>query len=179
MRNRAYLSLGSNIKPEENLKAAVQMLASLTKLVAISTVWETKPLGLLNQPKFLNAAAIIETRLTPEQLKREVLDQIEQKLGRVRQHDKNGPRPIDIDLMLFNRQIFQLGNHHIPNREIFERSFVAIPLAEIAPDYHHPETGQTLAEIAQSFEVKRDDMRLRQDVSQSLAQLIPVAISRP
>jgi 2-amino-4-hydroxy-6-hydroxymethyldihydropteridine diphosphokinase len=171
MPNTAYLSLGSNIEAENNLKAAISMLAALTKLVAVSSVWETKPLGLTNQPNFLNAAAIIETDLTAEQLKREVIDRIEQSLGRVRQTNKNAPRPIDVDLMLFNRQIFQLGHRHIPDPEIVERPFVAIPLAEIAPDYRHPETGQTLSEIAGGFDVKHDEMRLRQDVSQTLIQL--------
>jgi 2-amino-4-hydroxy-6-hydroxymethyldihydropteridine diphosphokinase len=171
MPNTAYLSLGSNIKPEENLRAAVRILAALTRLIAVSSVWETKPLGLRDQPNFLNAAAIVETDLAPEELKRQVLDRIEQSLGRVRQADKNAPRPIDIDLMLFNRQIFQLGHRRIPDPEIMERPFVAIPLAEIAPDYQHPLTGQTLSQIAGGFEEKNDEMHLRQDVSQILQQL--------
>jgi 2-amino-4-hydroxy-6-hydroxymethyldihydropteridine diphosphokinase len=172
MANVAYLSLGSNINPAENLRAAVEQLAAQTKLIAVSSVWETKPVGLADQPNFLNAAAIIETSLTAEQLKQEVIASIEQHLGRVRQADKNAPRPIDIDIMLFNRQIFQLGQHHIPNPEIIERPFVAIPLAEIAPNYQHPELGQTLAEIARAFEVAGEEMRLRQDVSQSLKQTV-------
>lgn len=169
--NTAYLSLGSNIKPEENLPAAIRLLAALTKLVAVSSVWETEPVGLRPQPNFLNAAAIVETDLAAEQLKREVLDRIEQSLGRVRQADKNAPRPIDIDLMLFNQQIFQLGQRRIPDPEIVERPFVAIPLAEIAPNYQHPLTGQTLSQIARGFEVKNGEMCLRQDVSQILQQL--------
>jgi 7,8-dihydro-6-hydroxymethylpterin-pyrophosphokinase len=119
----------------------------------------------------LNAAAIVETDLTAEELKRQVLEYIEQSLGRVRQADKNAPRPIDIDLMLFNQQIFQLGHRRIPNPEIMERPFVAIPLAEIAPDYQHPITGLTLSQIARGFEVKNGEMVCRQDVSQMLQQL--------
>jgi 2-amino-4-hydroxy-6-hydroxymethyldihydropteridine diphosphokinase len=171
MPNTAYLSLGSNIKPEENLAAAIRMLATLTRLIAVSSVWETEPLGRRDQPNFLNAAAIVETDLAPEELKRQVLDRIEQSLGRVRQADKNAPRPIDIDLMLFNQQVFQLGHRRIPDPEIGERPFVALPLAEIAPDYQHPLTGQTLSQIATGFEVKNGEMVLRQDVSQILQQL--------
>lgn len=171
MPNTAYLCLGSNIEPEDNLKVAIRMLATLTNLVAVSSVWETKPLGLTHQPNFLNAAAIVETDLSAAQLKQEVINRIEQSVGRVRQVDKNAPRPVDIDLMLFNRQIFQLGNRHIPDPEIVERPFVAITLAEIAPNYQHPETGQTLSEIARNFDVKPEEMRLRQDVSQTLTQL--------
>ena len=163
--NRAYLSLGSNIKPVENLKAAVEQLAILTDLKAVSSVWETNPVGLLNQPNFLNAAAIVDTELNAAQLKRTILISIEQRLGRVRQADKNAARTIDIDLMLFNQQIFRLGQRHIPDAEVIERAFVAIPLAEIAPDYYHPETGQTLRQIAQCFDVNPADMRLRSDIS--------------
>lgn len=162
--NIAYLSLGSNIEPVKNLRAALDLLAGQTRLMAVSSVWETAPVGLTEQPNFLNAAAVVETDLTAEQLKQNVLAAIEQQLGRVRQADKNAPRPIDLDIMLFNREIFQLGRRHIPDPEVVERAFVAIPLAEIAPDYVHPELGQTLAEIAQGFELDKAHMRLRPDV---------------
>lgn len=172
MTNTAYLSLGSNLEPAANLRAALELLATKTKLVAVFSVWETQPLGLTAQPNFLNAAAVVETDLTAAQLKQEVIAPIEQSLGRVRQADKNAPRPIDIDLMLFNRQIFNLGQRHIPDPEIVERAFVAIPLAEIAPDYEHPELNQTLAQIAGGLKSNEAGMNLRQDVSQVLQQLV-------
>jgi 2-amino-4-hydroxy-6-hydroxymethyldihydropteridine diphosphokinase len=169
MCNLAYLSLGSNINPEENLPAAVVMLAQLTRLVAVSSVWETEALGDKPQPPYLNAAVIIETDLTPTQLKGEVLTVIEDKLGRVRQANKFAPRPIDLDIMLFNREIIQLGHRHIPDPEIIERPFVTIPLAEVAPDYQHPELEQTLAEIARGLIIKEGEMRLHPQISQALA----------
>lgn len=161
--NTAYLSLGSNIEPVKNLRAALELLVAKTRLIAVSSVWETAPVGLTKQPNFLNAAVVVETPLTAAQLKQDVLAAIEQQLGRVRQADKNAPRPIDLDIVLFNREIFQLGRRHIPDPEIIERPFIAIPLAEIAPDYVHPELGRTLAEIAQSFELDNSSMRLRPD----------------
>jgi len=166
--NRVYLSLGSNIEPEKNMRAAVEMLATLARLRAVSSVWETPPLGLTDQPDYLNAAALAETDLTAPQFKRQVIRPIERALGRVRTAAKFGPRSIDIDIILFNRDIVQLDNHTIPNRELLERPFVGIPLAEIAPDYIHPETGQSLSEIAASFSVTEADMRLRVDVSLAL-----------
>lgn len=150
------------------MKAAVELLAQQTRLVAVSSVWESLPLGTTSQPNFLNAAAIVETDLNAEQLKQQVLSRIEQRLGRVRQLDKNGPRPMDIDIMFFNRQIFELGQRHIPDPEVLERPFVAIPLAEIAPDYRHPETGQSLSNIAQGFAASLAAMQPRPDVSQAL-----------
>lgn len=172
MQNVAYLSLGSNIEPEINIKSAVAMLAELTELVAVSSVWETRPVGMINQPNFLNAAAIVKTQLTASQLKQKVLNRIEKKLGRVRQANKNAPRPIDIDIMLFNRQILKLGSRHIPDTELLERPFVAIPLAEIAPDYIHPETDQRLSDIASSFKITKKDMSPRPEISRTLDRLI-------
>ena len=172
MLNTAYLSLGSNIEPETNIKSAVELLARHTKLLAVSSVWETKPVGFTKQANFLNAAAIVQTKLPAQQLKERALRKIEKLLGRVRQANKNAPRSIDIDIMLFNRQIFTMGHRHIPDPEILERPFVALPLAEIAPDYVHPETGQTLKEIAESFNVSNEDMFLREDVSRVLAHFV-------
>jgi 2-amino-4-hydroxy-6-hydroxymethyldihydropteridine diphosphokinase len=165
MYNTAYLSLGANIEPETNLVAAVRLLGQLTRLVAVSSVWETRPVGMVDQPNFLNAAVIVETRLTAAQLKQDVIARIEQSLGRARQADKNAPRSIDIDIIFFNDQIMELGQRHIPNPEVLERPFVAIPLAEIAPNYKHPETGQTLNDIVQHFDIGGQDMQLRPDVS--------------
>ncbi len=167
MPNVAYLSLGSNIEPEANLPAALRLLAQLTRLVAVSSVWETAPLGWAGQANFLNAAAAVETELTALALRQTVLEPIERRLGRVRQANKNGPRPIDLDIMLFNEDILELGQRHIPDPEIVERAFVAIPLAEIAPHYRHPELGQTLAEIAGRFETS--GMQPRPEVSRALA----------
>ncbi len=171
MRNKAYLSLGTNINPERNIKAAISMLSRMTEVVAISSVWETKPVGRVDQPLFLNAAMIVKTELDAQQLKEQVINPIEKKLGRVRQLDKNAPRTIDIDIMLFNQQIIQYGNRRIPHRELLYQAFVAIPMAEISPDYEHPETGQTLSEIAQSFKISPGDMRLRRGLSTNLAQI--------
>lgn len=170
MANLAYLSLGSNIDPEQNMVSAIRLLAAMTTLRAVSSVWETKPVGTTDQPNFLNAAALVETDMTAPEFKQHVLDPIEQTLGRVRGADKFGPRTIDIDLMLFNHDIFELGKHHIPNAEIVERPFVAIPLAEIDPDYQHPELGQTLSQIAARFDPATEEMRLRSEVSEAAAQ---------
>jgi 2-amino-4-hydroxy-6-hydroxymethyldihydropteridine diphosphokinase len=162
--NLVYLSLGSNIEPERNLAAAAQHLAQFGLVRAISTVWETAPIGSRDQPDFLNVAVLLETSLSAQALREQAIHSIEETLGRVRTKDKNAPRTIDIDIMLFNRDVLQVGRHHIPDREVLERPFVAISLAEIAPEYVHPETGQTLQEIAQRFDPEAAGMRRRDDV---------------
>lgn len=163
MKNRAYLSLGSNIEPVRNIKAALQLLAQQGTLLAVSTIWETEPLGFKEQANFLNGAAIIKTELSAPELKTQVLQQIEQALGRARGANKYAPRPIDLDIILFNDEVLEFEGYNIPSPEVLERSFVAIPLAEIDPDYVHPITGQTLQEIAISFEAEAKQMLKRDE----------------
>ena len=163
-RNLAYLSLGSNIEPEQNLPAAVIRLAQYGGVEAVSAVWESLPVGFSDQPNFLNAAMLLETKLSAPALHEEAIAAIELALGRVRTENKNAPRTIDIDIILFNRDIIQMKRRRIPDPELMERPFVAIPLAEISPDYVHPETGQTLRDIAQQFDTTSAGMHRRDDV---------------
>jgi 2-amino-4-hydroxy-6-hydroxymethyldihydropteridine diphosphokinase len=160
--NQAYLSLGSNIQPEKNLPEAVARLAQFGMVRAVSVVWETAPYGFTDQPNFLNAALLLDTPLAAKALLTEAIATIEDALGRVRKKNKNAPRTIDLDLVLFNREVLQLGWRHIPAPEVETRPFVAIPLAEIAPDYVHPESGQTLRQIA--GRMSQEGMQPRIDV---------------
>jgi 2-amino-4-hydroxy-6-hydroxymethyldihydropteridine diphosphokinase len=116
----------------------------------VSPVYETAPVGTANQPLFLNAAALIETHQTPRELKR-TLQMIEQALGRVRAADKNAPRTVDLDISLFGDQVLEVQDRHIPDPEILQFVHIARPLADLKPRHRHPETGQTLLEIAQSL----------------------------
>jgi 2-amino-4-hydroxy-6-hydroxymethyldihydropteridine diphosphokinase len=166
--NRACLSLGSNIAPESNLPAAVRRLAAFGRVLVVSTIWESPPAGCADQPDYLNAAVLLETALSAQELRETAIAAIEAALGRVRTENKNAPRPIDIDIMLFNHDILRLGHRRIPDPEVLERPFVAIPLAEIASDYVHPETGETLAAIAARFEPAKAGMRRRPDVVLSI-----------
>lgn len=166
--NQVFLSLGSNIEAELNLPAAVREIARYGRIVGISSVWETTPVGPDGQPDFLNAILWLETRLSAKELKEDVIAVIETHLGRVRSSDRFAPRPMDIDIMLFNSDCLQLGHRRIPDPEILERPFVAIPLAELAPDYLHPETGETLATIAARFDPAASGMRRRDDVTFTL-----------
>ncbi|RME49285.1 MAG: 2-amino-4-hydroxy-6-hydroxymethyldihydropteridine diphosphokinase [Caldilineae bacterium] len=170
--NLAYLSLGSNIRPLENVKHALRLLAQQTRLLAVSTFWETEPVGCAGQPNYLNGAVIVETPLSAAALKEKVLRPIERQLGRVRGEDKNAPRTMDIDLIFFNRDTFRLGRRTIPSPEVLERAFVAIPLAEIAPDYIHPLTGQSLRTIARRFTAELQTMQKRADGAALLAEAL-------
>jgi len=144
----AYLSLGSNLNKESNLRQAVRLLAAHGRLVAVSAVFETAPVGNPDDPAFFNAAVALETTLSPVELKQQVLAGIEQRLGRQRSADPNAPRTIDVDISLFDDAILDRGKRHIPDPEIVRFPHIAVPLADLTPDYRHPETGETLAQIA-------------------------------
>lgn len=164
--NRAYLSLGSNIDKERNIVRAVEMLAEAVDVVAVSSVYETAPVGDPDQESFLNAAVVVETDDSPEELKREVLTSIENRLGRHRTADKNAPRTIDIDIVLFNDEVLRVGDRMLPDPEVFTQAHLAVPLADVAPDYRHPVTGKTLSEVAAGLIgeggiVRRSDLSLK------------------
>ncbi|HEV8001967.1 MAG TPA: 2-amino-4-hydroxy-6-hydroxymethyldihydropteridine diphosphokinase [Planctomycetaceae bacterium] len=164
--NRAYLSLGSNIEPEQNLPAAVRALTAFGRVMAVSSVWESAPLG-SSGANFLNGAVLLETQLSPAEIYQQAIAAIERQLGRVRDPlNKNAPRTIDVDLSLFNRDVFEWAGHRVPDPDIVKRPFVAVPLAELDPDYVHPTEGRRLADIAASWTsnsglVGRPDVRLR------------------
>jgi 2-amino-4-hydroxy-6-hydroxymethyldihydropteridine diphosphokinase len=159
----AYLSLGSNVDKEHNLPAAVQLLAAHGRLRAVSAIYETAPVGNPDDPSFFNAAVVLETELQPAELKRQVLARIEQQLGRQRRADPNAPRTIDVDISLFNDVVIDLGKRHIPDPEILRYPHIAVPLADVAPDYRHPETGESLAQIAARVAAAAGQPLLRRD----------------
>lgn len=160
---RACIALGSNIQAEHYLPEAVRRLAARCRVLAVSPVYETAPVGKTDQPNFLNAAVLIETDLSAEALKTQVLQVIERDLGRVRTADKNAPRTIDLDIALFGESVLDVGARHIPDPDILRYAHLAVPLAALAPDLRHPETGQTLAEIARNLPAA--GLRVREDVN--------------
>jgi 2-amino-4-hydroxy-6-hydroxymethyldihydropteridine diphosphokinase len=150
--NRAYLALGSNIDPEHNLPAAVRLLGEHGEVQRVSRVWESPPVGFAEQPNFLNAAVLLLTDLSARDLRLKAIAGIERRLGRTRDPgNRNAPRTIDIDIALFNQDVLDIDHRHIPDPDLLERDFVAVPVAELAPDYVHPETKQTLSSIAGAF----------------------------
>ena len=152
--HRAWLSLGSNIEAEVNLPKAMHMLREVGRVEAVSSVWESESIG-FDGPNFLNACALFLTPLGPVEFKEQVIRPIEAKLGRVRSAEKNAPRPIDIDIELYDETPL--------NADFWEYAFVIVPLAELLPDFVHPARGEALARVAE--QVKRQVwMRKRVDV---------------
>ncbi|WP_339727862.1 2-amino-4-hydroxy-6-hydroxymethyldihydropteridine diphosphokinase [uncultured Gimesia sp.] len=162
--NQAYLALGSNIRPEYYLPQAVSLLGESGRVVGRSAVWQSEPVGDTNQADFLNAAVLLETELDAAELCLELIPQIERKLDRVRDpQNKNGPRTIDIDLVLFNCEQLQIEHRIIPDPEIPERVFLAVPLAELSPQYCVPGLGRDLAQIADTLRSVNGNQLIRRD----------------
>jgi 2-amino-4-hydroxy-6-hydroxymethyldihydropteridine diphosphokinase len=151
--NRIFVVLGSNINKEKNLPLAVRFLSKLCHVAAVSPVYETVPVGPSDQPNFFNAAVLVETEIGPIEFKEVVLSKIERRLQRQRTADKNAPRTIDADIVLFNDEVLDYGRpgsrqRHIPDPDLLEFAHVAVPVAQLAPNMPHPETGEPLATIA-------------------------------
>jgi 2-amino-4-hydroxy-6-hydroxymethyldihydropteridine diphosphokinase len=135
----AYIGIGSNIQPEANLPRALDLLCQEVRIERLSMVWETPPLGLKGQ-NFLNAVVCIRTQLSVTLLKSLLLRPIEIKLGRVRTANKYAPRTIDLDILVYECRLVDPA--------VWEQAFLAVPLAELIPDYTHPDTGEPLKQAA-------------------------------
>jgi 2-amino-4-hydroxy-6-hydroxymethyldihydropteridine diphosphokinase len=141
-----YLSLGSNMgERAENLNRAISLLAGLGKVSAVSAFYETEPVEFAAQPWFLNCAVALDTEKMPKQLLSGILD-LEQQMGR-RRAQKNGPRTIDIDILLFGNSIIETRGLVVPHPALHRRRFVLEPLVEIAPDVRHPVFKRTIREL--------------------------------
>lgn len=151
MGNAVYLSLGSNLGDSASmLTQALERLDRLpgTRVKRASRLYETEPVGELNQPAFLNIAAEIETVLSPLELLN-AAQRIERELGREK-GPRWGPRLIDIDLILWGETVMQDEDLTLPHPRFRTRAFVLAPLSEIAPDVRDPITGQTVRQLSQS-----------------------------
>ncbi len=152
--HNVFLGLGSNIAPDLNLVRGVIYLRQYVIVQQYSSVWETAPVPAVG-PNYLNAVVLIKTQLSPNLLRTIILHRIEAQLGRLRTSNKNAPRTIDIDILIYD--------DHLMDSKVWTHAFVAVPLAELIPDFTNSNTGETLRQIADRLS-KNSSVKLRPDI---------------
>jgi 2-amino-4-hydroxy-6-hydroxymethyldihydropteridine diphosphokinase len=149
---RAYVALGSNLGDrEQTLRAALAALRAegAVEVIAVSGLIETEPVGFVDQPRFLNGVAALETEL-PAAALLDLLLEVERRFGRVREGvPAQGPRTLDLDLLLYGEAEIDEPGLRIPHPRLHERAFVLGPLAELAPGLEIPGRGPVEALIAE------------------------------
>jgi 2-amino-4-hydroxy-6-hydroxymethyldihydropteridine diphosphokinase len=138
----AYVALGANLGSREStLRRAVELLgeADGVDVLAVSELRETEPVGVLDQPPFLNGAVAVETTRTPRELL-DLLLEIERSLGRVRE-ERWGPRTVDLDLLVYGDEVVDEPGLRVPHPSLHERRFALEPLAELDPELDVPGRG--------------------------------------
>ena len=146
----AYVGLGANVGDREGaLRAAVDRLRADPEIevLAVSTLRETAPVGLLDQPPFLNGAVALSTRLPPRELLERLLA-VERALGRERRGPRYGPRTIDLDLLLYDDERVDEPGLRVPHPRLHERAFALEPLHELNPRLEVPDRGSVAALLA-------------------------------
>jgi 2-amino-4-hydroxy-6-hydroxymethyldihydropteridine diphosphokinase len=147
---RVYVSIGSNIEREANIRAAVQALRECFGTLTLSSVYENRPIGFEGE-NFYNLVAAFDTDESPEAVTA-ILHDIERRLVRERGPSRFCSRTIDLDLLLYNDLIREQATLHLPRREIDEYACVLRPLAELAPEARHPRSGETFAALWARFD---------------------------
>jgi 2-amino-4-hydroxy-6-hydroxymethyldihydropteridine diphosphokinase len=145
----AYVGIGANLGPrEETLRRAVDLLARAdgVEVVGVSELRETDPVGVVDQPPFLNGAVSVETTLSPRALL-DLLLEVERSLGRVR-GERWGPRVVDLDLLVYGIEVLDEPGLHVPHPRLHERRFALEPLAEMNPELEIPGRGTVSALLA-------------------------------
>jgi 2-amino-4-hydroxy-6-hydroxymethyldihydropteridine diphosphokinase len=153
----AFIAVGSNINPAFNVREALRRLGQFEAIVGISTVYRTPAQGRPEQPPYDNCVIEIKTKRRPRVLKFRILRCIENELGRTRGEDKFAARTIDLDLIWYGQVRMKMAGLVLPDPDIAERPFLAVPLCQLAPELVFPDSGLRICDVAKRLPLK--DMR--------------------
>jgi 2-amino-4-hydroxy-6-hydroxymethyldihydropteridine diphosphokinase len=166
----AYIGIGSNLEPEQNILQALTQLSRHVVITELSTFYRTKPFDRPDQPLFYNGVVRIDTGIGPRDLKNRVLKKIEKELGRRRTADKSASRTIDLDILVFDAMVIQDRDLHIPDPEILIRPFLAVPLYELDRELIVPGSNRSIREIVEQF--RDHDMEPLIEYTEELRRMI-------
>jgi 2-amino-4-hydroxy-6-hydroxymethyldihydropteridine diphosphokinase len=166
----AFIGIGSNIAPRENVTGALLALKACMPVIAISSFYRSPAVGPQSQPDFLNGVIRVKAACSPRDLKFGVLRECERLLGRVRSADKYAPRTIDLDLLLYGSMVLNEPDLLLPDPNIRIYPFVAVPLLELAPDLVLPGADTPLAD--EPAAMVRTHLRLEPEFTDELRRLI-------
>lgn len=153
----AYIGLGTNVgERARNLATALEHLRQALQLQAVSSIYETEPVGYAEQPSFWNMVVQARTTLPPAELLARLID-IEQQMGRQRSF-RNAPRVIDLDILLYGDIVHEEPGLRVPHPRMTERAFVLKPLVEVAPDLRDPESGRRYHDVLAQGEFERAEV---------------------
>lgn len=147
---KAYISVGSNISPESNIRSAISLLGQVFGVLEVSPVYRSPAQGFVGAD-FLNLAIGVETAFSPEQLHKALSD-VEAKLGRERDRPKFSDRTLDLDLLVYGNEIVSDDKLEIPRPEIEEYAHVLVPLTDLAANEKHPLSGRSYLEMNQDMQ---------------------------
>ena len=171
------IGIGANIAPEANIRRALTLLGERVQLVALPPSTARRPWSVKGSPVPQRRGGG-ETAIAPAALKQEVLRGIEEALGRQRTADKYAPRPIDLDIAVYDQQVIATADLTIPDPEITRRPFLAIPLCELAPDLVLPDSGRRVCEVAAALDASAMEP-LPEFTRELREQLLPAPANQP
>lgn len=147
-----FISIGSNINPHKNILYALQRLKEEAALKRVSNFYRSAALYRPNDPFFLNGMAVVQTLMTPRDLKYNVLRRIEEETGRERTADAYAPRSLDLDICVFGDLVINEEGLIVPDPDIQNRPFLAVPLLELEPKLILPDSKRALADVVRCME---------------------------
>lgn len=160
------VAMGSNLEPDRHLLKAVEALAAVGEVKQVSTAYENPAVDRPGQPDFVNAAVWLETEVPPRDLWGQ-LRVLERELGRTASMGKFAPRTIDLDLCLWGAHIDDNPDHPVPDPDLLTRGYLAATVSELIPDFLHPITGESMAQIAKRL-APATDLTPRPDLTEAM-----------
>ncbi|HEY9673532.1 MAG TPA: anthranilate synthase component I [Waterburya sp.] len=165
----SVIAFGSNYEAESNLVKGLKALNQQVQILAVSPVYENPAIGITTSPAYLNGVCLVETDLPPVELHQQVLRPIEDGLGRTRGEEGKARCTIDLDLLLYDKAVLSTPSLQLPAPDILRYAYAAVPLGFLVPDWIHPVTKETMAQIGNRFSQQKATFYHRVEVNAAIA----------